>query len=460
MKERDSLAGRVKCIRYERKCACKVYGFLCRYQKGIVKMKNKFVTGIITGAACALIAATLLFMVYFASLPTNEAEASESNLNKVTSAADTDVQEDAEGVFSVSNDTMLEKLDYIKNMINTYSLYGATEEEMLEGMYRGLLWSIDDAYSAYYTVDEMNALMESSSGYYCGIGVMVSQNVYTGIITVVKPFKDGPAYNAGMRKEDILLKVEGEDVTGVDLNEVVAKIKGEEGTTVNVTVLRGEEEISMDVTRAWIEVPTIEYEMLDDKIGYISVSEFDEVTVDQFKNAIAELEKQKMEGLVIDLRDNPGGLVDSAVSMLDRILPKGLVVYTEDKNGNRDEEYAKDKTELKVPLVLLMNENSASASEIFAGAVQDFGKGKVVGTQSYGKGIVQIVAYVNDGSGIKFTVSQYFTPNGNAVHEVGITPDVVVELDEELKTLSEIPKEQDNQLQEAIKVLKEEIKKK
>ena len=215
----------------------------------------------------------------------------------------------------------------------------------------------------------------------------------------------------------------------------------------------------MDVTRAWIEVPTIEYEMLDDKIGYISVSEFDEVTVEQFNTAVTSLEKQNMKGLVIDLRDNPGGLVDSAVSMLDRILPKGLLVYTEDKNGTREEEFAKDNTQLQVPLVLLMNGNSASASEIFAGAVKDFGKGKVVGTQSYGKGIVQIVAYVNDGSGIKFTVSQYFTPKGNAVHELGITPDVVVELDEKLKTLSEIPKDQDNQLQEAIKVLKEEIKK-
>ncbi len=422
-------------------------------------MKNKFVTGIITGAACALIAATLLFVAYFAGLPANEAEASERYSQEALVPSPTAMPDMEKGVFSVSDDVMLEKMEYIKKMIEDYSLYGATDEEMLDGIYRGLLWSIDDAYSAYYTEDEMKSLMESSSGYYCGIGVMVSQNVYTGIITVVKPFKDGPAYNAGMRKEDILIRVEDEEVTGVDLNEVVAKIKGEEGTVVNVTVLRGEEEISMDVTRAWIEVPTIEHEMLDDKIGYISISEFDQVTVEQFDNAVTSLEKQKMQGLIIDLRDNPGGLVDSAVAMLDRILPKGLVVYTEDKNGKRDEEYAKDKIELKVPLVLLMNANSASASEIFAGAVQDFEKGTVVGTQSFGKGIVQIVAYVNDGSGIKFTVSQYFTPKGNAVHEVGITPDVVVELDEELKTLSEIPKDKDNQLQEAIRVLKEKINK-
>lgn len=421
-------------------------------------MKNKFVTGIITGAACALIAATLLFVVYFASIPLDEAEASESNGQ--ISATLTPEEEESKGVLSVPDEELLGKIAYIKEMIDYYSLYGATEEEMLDGIYRGLLWSIDDAYSAYYTVDEMKALTDSTSGYYCGIGVMVSQNVYTGIITVVKPFKDGPAYTAGMQKEDILIKVEDEEVTGVDLNEVVAKIKGEEGTKVNVTVLRGEEEISMDITRAMIEVPTVEYEMLDGKIGYISVLEFDEITVEQFENAIGALEKQRMKGLVIDLRDNPGGLVDSAVQMLDRILPKGLLVYTEDKNGLRDEEYAKDKIELKVPLVVLMNENSASASEIFAGAVQDYGKGKIVGTQSYGKGIVQIVAYVNDGSGIKFTVSQYFTPNGNAVHEVGITPDVVVELDEELKTLSEIPKDKDNQLQEAVKVLKDQINQK
>lgn len=441
-------------------------------------MKNNYFTGIITGAACALIAAAILFVVYFAALPASEAEAKEGNpsaqsldLGEQTASAGERnggsprqnvkpvAQEQEKGVLAVPNDVMLEKIEYIKNMINSYSLYGVSEEEMLDGIYRGMLWAIDDAYSTYYTVEEMEALMESSSGIYCGIGVMVSQNAYTGIITVVKPFKDGPAYNAGMRKEDILIKVEGEEVTGVDLNEVVARIKGEEGTKVNVTVLRGKEEIDMEITRAMIEVPTIEFEMLDNKIGYVSISEFDEVTVEQFNNAITTLEKKKMKGLVIDLRDNPGGLVDSAVAMLDRILPRGLLVYTEDKNGERTEEYARDKIELTVPLVLLMNENSASASEIFAGAVQDFGKGRIVGTQSFGKGIVQIVAYVMDGSGIKFTVSQYFTPKGNAVHEIGITPDVEVVLDEELKTLSEIPKEKDNQLQEAIKLLLDEINK-
>ena len=180
-------------------------------------MKNKFVTGVLTGAACALIAAALLFVVYFAGLPTNEAEASERYEQEVTVSPTGETQ----GVFSVSDDVMLEKLEYIKKMIADYSLYGATDEEMLEGVYRGLLWSIDDAYSAYYTEDEMKSLMESSSGYYCGIGVMVSQNVYNGIITVVKPFKDGPAYEAGVRKEDILIRVEDEEVTGVDLNEVL-----------------------------------------------------------------------------------------------------------------------------------------------------------------------------------------------------------------------------------------------
>ncbi len=425
-------------------------------------MNNKFIMGILTGAACSLIAAAVLFTVYLSvegngtggtAVPTQSIACVEA-----TPSAGAGIASGSGGVLSsVSDEELLDKLDYIKGMIEEYSLYGATEEEMLDGIYRGMLYSIQDAYSEYYNADDMNALRESSSGIYCGIGALVSQNVYTGIITVVKPFKGGPAYTVGMLKDDRIIRVEDMEVTGMDLSEVVSYMKGEEGTLVHITVLRGdsEEEITFEISRAKIEVPTVEYEMLDNKIGYILVSEFDEITVEQFDAAVTALENDGMRALVLDLRDNPGGLVDSAVSMLDRLLPKGLVVYTEDKNGVREEEYAKDKIELKVPLVLLMNENSASASEIFAGAIQDYGKGTIVGTRSYGKGIVQIIATLDDGSGIKFTISQYFTPNGNAVHGIGIVPDVEVELDEELQTLSEIPKDQDNQLQEAIRLLEQ-----
>lgn len=423
-------------------------------------MNNKFVIGILTGAAGSLIAAAILFTVYLAGTPAAVAEGKPQN-GSVTASPTQAVQsgtEESKGVLSVTNDEMLEKIEYFKDVINEYSLYGATEDDMLNGVYRGLVWSLEDAYATYYTPEEMADMMESSSGVYCGIGAYVSQNVYTGIITIVKPFKDGPAAKAGILRDDVILMVDDMDVNGMDLNEVVSHMKGKEDTKVDIRVLRGEEELTFTVTRAVVEVPTIEYEMMDGNIGYILISEFDEITVEQFDRAVTDLEKKGMKALVIDLRDNPGGLVDSAVEMLDRLLPKGLMVYTEDKDGKREEEYAKDSKQLKVPLALLINGNSASSSEIFAGAIKDYGKGTIVGEKSFGKGIVQYVLGAPDGSGIKLTVSEYFTPKGNAVHGIGITPDVEEVMDEELATMTEIPKDKDNQLIKAIEVLSGQLK--
>ena len=281
----------------------------------------------------------------------------------------------------------------------------------------------------------------------------------TGIITIVRPYKDGPAYNAGLLPDDIIYKVEGEEVTGEDLSEVVSKIKGKEGTKVNITIYRDGVADPMDFTleRKKINIPTIEYEMLEDDIGYILIYEFDSITISQFSNALKALEKMGMKGLIVDVRDNPGGLLDSVVKILDRLLPRGLIVYTEDKYKNRTEENAKNPDKFDQPIVVLINGNSASASEIFAGALQDYEKATIVGTTTFGKGIVQRILPLSDGTALKLTVSKYFTPKGRNIHGTGIEPDIEVELSEDLKQLVTIPRDDDNQLQKAIEVLKDKM---
>jgi carboxyl-terminal processing protease len=311
----------------------------------------------------------------------------------------------------------------------------------------------------YYTKAEYANVIESSSGIYQGIGAVVSQDVKTGIITIVRPYKDGPAYNAGLLPDDIIYKVEGEEVTGEDLSEVVSKIKGKEGTKVNITIYRDGVADPMDFTleRKKINIPTIEYEMLEDDIGYILIYEFDSITISQFSNALKALEKMGMKGLIVDVRDNPGGLLDSVVKILDRLLPRGLIVYTEDKYKNRTEENAKNPDKFDQPIVVLINGNSASASEIFAGALQDYEKATIVGTTTFGKGIVQRILPLSDGTALKLTVSKYFTPKGRNIHGTGIEPDIEVELSEDLKQLVTIPRDDDNQLQKAIEVLKDKM---
>lgn len=413
-------------------------------------MKKNFIKGLITGISSSLIIFVVVAAIYvMADGKVNDADKAR------TESLDYSQEQQSE-----TYNEIMDKLAVMKMIVDNYFLEDVDPEVYAEGIYKGFINSLDDPYSTYYTADEYKSLIESSSGIYQGIGSTVSQDVKTGIITIVKPFKTGPAFEAGLLPGDIIYKVEGEEVTGVDLTEVVSKMKGEEGTKVNMTIIRDGETKPMDftITRRKIEVPTIEYQMLEDKIGYIVISEFDKVTVTQFSNAVDNLEDNGMKGLVIDVRSNPGGLLDAVVKMLDRLLPKGLIVYTEDKYGNKETEDAKDSIKLKVPLAVLINGNSASASEIFAGAVQDYEIGSIVGTTSFGKGIVQKVIPLPDGTAIKLTISKYFTPKGRNIHGTGIKPDIEVELDEELLKEVIIPLEKDNQLQEAIKEVKKQIK--
>ena len=349
---------------------------------------------------------------------------------------------------SLENETEItEKMEELNGYIDQYYLFDYTDEDVESGIYKGMMAGLGDVYTCYYTPDEYAGFMESSNGNYSGIGAMLNQDYSTGIITVVQVFEGSPAEEVGLQPDDILYKVKGEEVTGQDLSLVVTDLKGEEGTDVDISVMRGTEEIDLTVTRRKIEVPTVESKMLTDTIGYIGITEFDDVTDEQFISALDELKNEGMQDLVIDLRNNGGGLVDVTCNILDQLLPEGLIVYTEDKYGNRQEEYSDAEHYFDGKMAVLVNGNSASASEIFAGAIKDYGVGTLIGTQTFGKGIVQSLFPLSDGSAIKITVSRYYTPAGNNIHEVGIEPDIVLERDTESAD--------DNQLQKAIEVLSE-----
>lgn len=316
-----------------------------------------------------------------------------------------------------------QKLNLIDQTLKDFYFDDIDDSNVLDNIYKAYVNAYGDKYTVYYTADEYARIQESSNGAYYGIGVVVRKND-DGTILVVEPYDGAPGKEAGMRKNDVIVTVNGESVADQDLNSVVAKIKGDEGTTVNIGIRRdGSDDITeLTVTRRKVEIKTVAYEMLDDSVGLITISEFDKVTAQQFKEAYAQLETLGMKGLVIDIRSNPGGLLNVVVDMLDEILPDGLIVYTEDKYGNRQEYNGSNPDVIDVPLAVLVNGESASASEIFAGAVQDYGAGTIIGTQTFGKGIVQTIRRMSDGSAIKYTMAKYFTPKGQDIHGHGVTP--------------------------------------
>ena len=355
--------------------------------------------------------------------------------------------------YAIDQDT-IDKLETLQSTIDTDYLRDYDREAMQEGICKGFVSGLGDPYSQYYDAEETSTLFEGIEGNFSGIGAMLQQEPSTGIITVIRVYEDSPAERAGILKDDIIYKVEDEEVTGEDLTEVVSHIRGEEGTEVHLTIMRNGEEIEVTATRAVIEVETVSYEMLDGDIGYIAVTEFDAVTENQFKEAFDDLQSQNMKGLVIDLRDNPGGLVDVTCSMLDELLPEGLLVYTEDKYGARDEYRSEGNDELDVPLVVLVNENSASASEIFASAIKGNKAGTIVGTQTFGKGVIQEQLDLGDGTCLKLTIAEYFSPDGTAIDGQGVEPDVVVEAGEVSAEATEDGEIKDVQLEKAIEVVK------
>lgn len=343
------------------------------------------------------------------------------------------------------------KLEQIQDLIDKYYLYSAeVDTEVLQDyLIKGYVAGLQEPYSVYYDAAETTALFESTSGTFGGIGVAIMQDTTSGLVTFTKIYKNCPGEKAGFKEGDVVYKVNGEDVTGQDLDTIVSQIRGELGTDVEITVIRDGEEYTGTATRALIENDTVEYVMKDDKLGYIQVTAFEDVTLKQFEEALDELNKQGMKGLVIDLRSNPGGNLTTVVDMVDLILSEGTIVSIKDKNGKGDVYTAKKNNKLNVPLVVLINGYSASASEIFAGAVKDHKLGTLVGTTTYGKGIVQNIYSLNDGTSLKITSSEYFTPNGTNIHGVGVAPDVEIEYE-----YDENHPDKDNQLEKAIEVLK------
>lgn len=370
----------------------------------------------------------------------------------VVSLAACGLQHINEGIISSDTET---KLSYLKKLIDETYLHDVKEKDLNEGIYKGYVEGLGDQYSAYYDKKETKELTESLDGSFSGIGAVMTQDASSGVITITRVYDDSPAKKAGIKTGDILYRVEEKTVTGKDLDKVVLWIKGKKGTKVNLTLLRGtnSDKIKVTATRDVINVETVKYKVLENQIGYISISEFDSVTGAQFAKALKQLQKKNIEGLVVDLRNNPGGSLSTVCDILDSILPKGLIVYTKDKNGKKEEYTSDEKHRLNLPMSVLVNGQSASASEIFAGAVQDYGKAEIIGTQTYGKGVVQNLFDLKDGTCVKLTTSEYFTPKGRSIDGKGITPDVKIEY----KYNAKDPKA-DNQLDKAVSVVKDKIK--
>ena len=354
----------------------------------------------------------------------------------------------------LSDSSHVQKIEYLEKMIDQEYLGEVDNDEMAEGVYAGLVYGLGDVYSRYYTADEYAQETASTDGAYAGIGVSIQKNKNGGV-QIAECYEGGPGADAGLQTGDVITAINDTDVPDMELSDVVSLIRENKDKTIVLTVFRENEEksreISVDVTD--VELPSVFGEMLDKKTGYIQITQFTGVTPQQYKDMFTELKDKGMERLVIDLRDNPGGLLTSVCDILREILPEGLIVYTEDKYGNREEETCDGKHQLDMPLAVLVNENSASASEIFAGAVQDHGVGTIVGTTTYGKGVVQELRQLSDGSAVKLTVSNYYTPNGNSINKVGIKPDVEVKLASELLNKDEITHEEDNQFQKALDVI-------
>lgn len=354
--------------------------------------------------------------------------------------------------FGMSNTA---KIRQIEEMLDTYYVEDYDKELAEELMYTGLVAGVGDPYTYYLSADSLAEQVEKNSGHFVGIGVEIYPGD-DGYIVVSSVTPGGPAEAAGILAEDKITEVDGESITGKTAADVSALVKGEEGTDVTLTIFREStgEVLEKTVTRQDIQVQTVSWRMMDDNIGYISITNFRENTYSQFKEALDTLEAEGMEKLVLDLRNNTGGLVKSAHEIGEELLPEGIMVYTMDKEGNREDTLCDDVYN-DVPMVVLVNGNSASAAEILAGAIQDTGRGELIGTTTFGKGLVQRLFTLPDGSGLNVTIQKYYTPNGTSIHGVGITPDYEVELPEEYAQQTNIPAEADTQLQKAVEVLSE-----
>ena len=346
-------------------------------------------------------------------------------------------------------------LQTYRELIDKYYLGEVNEENLKEGAVRGYIEGLGDPYTEYISKEEMEEYMQDTLGNYVGIGIYMTTNAKNGHIVVLATMKGSPAENAGLKPGDEIIRVDGEDCTTKNSTEVSNKIKGEEGTTVKLEILRDNQTLTFEVKRENIKVNPVEGKVVNDNIGYIKFTSFDETTAEDFKTTYEQLASQNIQSLIIDLRNNGGGLVDQAVDIADYFLEKGqVVIYEVDKNGNEEAEMSENDPIINIPVVILTNENTASASEILAGSLKDYGKATIVGTTTYGKGVIQQILSFKDGSGLKITTEEYQTPNHNKINKIGIEPDEVVELPDTVENELDVPEDQDTQLQKAIEILK------
>ncbi len=404
------------------------------------KLRHRFLAGLLAGC---FVAAFIFGGIYVFSMP-------------AMGLSGGILSSDQSAVGQLLNDTTLEKIQSLEDYIDTY--YYKTDVDKLaeaDGIYKGLMDSLGDPYSVYYTQEELDDLLSDTAGVYYGIGAYVSMDNDMNVPRVSGVIPGTPAERAELQIDDIIYQVDEESTQGLELSEVVSKIKGPEGTNVHLTLLRGDkrEEVEVDVERSAVEVPTVNTELMgeNEDIGYLQITEFDDITPDQFKEGMAELRENNIKGLILDLRSNPGGSLQAVCEIAEQILPKGLIVYTVDRDGNQDDYTSSGEHEIDIPIVVLVNQYSASASEILAGAIKDYKLGKLVGVTTYGKGVVQRIFDLKDGTAIKLTVSNYFTPAGNNIHGIGIEPDVEIEYDADAYSEDKT----DNQKDKAMEVMKE-----
>ena len=400
------------------------------------KKKAGFATGLITGLVLATVLSVYVFFALYPMVYANHVSAEESETD------------------TIINSEALEKIDLIdKTIRENYYKDDVDDDKKRTEIYRGLVHSLGDVYSVYYTPEEFEDLMQQNEGIYYGIGAYVSFNEELMRAYVSGVIPGSPAEEAGLKENDILWTVNGESTEGFQTDQVAGMIRGPEGTQVVVGIRRDGQDMEFTLTRRKVEYQTVTGRMLDDNIGYIQLSGFEDVTHGQFVEAYQDLQNQGMQAMVLDLRGNPGGLLSSVVRIAGELLPKGEIVYTIDKYGNRESHTSDGKNEIQIPLAVLTDGGSASAAEILSGAIQHYEKGTLVGETTFGKGIVQRTFPFDDGSAVKLTISDYYTPAGNNIHGVGIEPDVVVEFDKEAYEKDKT----DSQLDKAVEILKEQM---
>ncbi len=355
----------------------------------------------------------------------------------------------------LNNSKILQKLSLLEAYTGKFYLNKIDSDNVEQNIYKGFAKGLNDPYAEYYTKEEYKQLSEEDSGEYEGIGISVAKDTDTGYAEIASVFKDQPAYKAGLKTGDLITAVNKKSTVDMELQDVVSEIKNKDNKTVVLTIYRDKQSKDYTIKKSSVQLDTVSYKMKDNKIGYIAVSQFLENTGDQFDDAVTALEKQGMTSLIIDLRDNGGGLLNTCTDMLSRLVEKDkLLVYTKNKEGKKEEFKSDSAKTVDIPMVLLVNGNTASASEIMTGCLKDYGKATVVGTKTYGKGIVQSIMPLPDGSAVKFTIASYYTPNGTNIHKKGIEPDVEVKISDEQWKKAQTDEKADTQLKKAMEILK------